>query len=103
MNFTITTNNVPRDLVYGYELTPKEREEFDYYDTEELESHEFVRYRGWIYDPSEFMAVPRNTCAPDGIESLQQWDGYQSDSYFSGIVIRYVDGFERVIVGTYCS
>ena len=25
------------------------------------------------------------------------WDGYSSDSYFSGVLVRYVDDFERVI------
>jgi hypothetical protein len=31
----------------------------------------------------------------------QGWDGYRSDSYFSGIVVRYVDDGERVIAGLY--
>lgn len=103
MNLRITTNHVPRDLVYGFELSPEERQEFDYYEGDELESHAFIRYRGEVYDPAEFMPVPRGTCAPDGIERLQAWDGYRSDSFFSGVVLRYVDDYERVIVGTYCS
>jgi hypothetical protein len=34
----------PRKLVYGYELTPAKRSEFDYYEGEELDAHAFVRY-----------------------------------------------------------
>lgn len=32
MSITVRTNNVPRDVISGHELTPAEREEFDYID-----------------------------------------------------------------------
>jgi hypothetical protein len=75
--------------------------EFDNYEGEELDMHAFVRYRGEVYDPAEFLPVPCNTCAPEGIEQLQAWDGYQPDSYFSGLVLRYVEDCEQAVVGTY--
>lgn len=29
------------------------------------------------------------------------WDGYVSETYFSGIVVRFADDYSRVIVGSY--
>jgi hypothetical protein len=36
---------------------------------------------------------------------FQGWDGYSSDSYFSGIVIKYPpdNDYDFIIVGWYCS
>jgi hypothetical protein len=96
MSFKIKTNNVPRDLVYGYELSEKERKDFDYIDAEHFDGHSFMRYKGELYDLSDFMRTTKGM-------GLLDWDGYASDSHFSGIVIKYVDNFERVIVGTYIS
>ena len=92
MSFTIKTNNVPRDVLTGAELDDKEKAEFDYYTIDELHYASFFRYKGNVYDIGEFLLPP---------ESLKQWDGYFSTSYSTGIVIRYADGFESVIVGGY--
>lgn len=92
----ITTNNVPRDLVDAWELPPKERAEFDYLPWDSIDagsdSATFLRYRGRLYDLGEFMRS----------DAFPSWDGYASDSYFSGIVVRLVDDGERCIVGRYC-
>ena len=114
----IRTNNVPRDVINAWELTPAERAEFDYLDWAAIDSgsdsREFVRYRGQLYDLSEFSRI-----IPPGIARMHPmecdsrsfigWDGYISDSYFSGLLIRWerdergnIDG-ERVIVGMYTS
>ena len=89
----IITNYQPRDIVYGFELTPKEREDFDYLEPENLDNNSFVRYRGELYDLGDFMAWD-NPASP-----TKAWDGFRSDSYFSGIVIKYTDDYERVICG----
>lgn len=93
----IITNNVPRDLIDGFELTAKEREEFDFVNWDAVQegsdSATFFRYRGSLrYLESE----GRPEFAPG-------WDGYLSDSFFSGIVFRYVrkDDEDMIIVGTY--
>jgi len=97
---TIITNHVPRDVVEAWELTPAERAEFDYMDWSAIEagadSASFVRYRGELYDLAEFERW-------DNPSSLtrQGWDGFRSDSFFSGVLVRYCDDFERVIVGRY--
>ena len=97
----IITNNVPRPLIYGYELTDSEKEDFEYINASEIESSSFFRYKGEVYDPNEFMCI-------DSVMILHHpefkaWDGYQSDSYFSGILINYDNNCEAVIVATYTS
>ncbi len=64
---------------------------------DEFDETEFFQYRGVWYSVSDFIRV---VAAPH--EHLYGWDGYSSDSYFSGVVIKYCyDG--TVIVGTYFS
>lgn len=98
---TIRTNHKPRDVLRWWDLTDKERKEFDYLDTDEKrDCAEFGRYRGWVYDLHDMergwgqMAMP---------ESLKGWDNYLSDTYFSGILIRWVEEGERVIFATWFS
>ena len=96
----VITNHVPRDIVQPWELTIKEREQFDYLDWEALEagndSREFFRYRGETYDLSDFPeSIPPGTPG--------RWDRFRSDSFYSGIVVRFLfDGEEptdQIIVG----
>lgn len=101
-DLTIITNNVPRVVIDGYELTAAERAEFDYYrwpDTpaddyragsRDGEEASFVRYRGELHDLGEFTA-----CSEHG------WDGIHNETFFSGVLVRYVDDHERVIVARY--
>ena len=48
------------------------------------EPEDTFTHRGHRYFISEFMAI-----SDDLPKELQEWDGYLSDSYFSGILIRY--------------
>ena len=103
----IVTNNQPRAVIQAWELTEKEREEFDYLDWSAIEagndSAEFFRYKGQLYY-MESEGQPQFAPA---------WHAYLSDSFFSGIVYRFpviapasdwreaeMD-WESVIVGTY--
>jgi hypothetical protein len=94
----ITTNNVPRDLIDAWELSPTEREEFDYLNWDAIEAGEdsatFFRYRGQLYDLGEFTRWDGPEFSP-----LAKWDGYRADSFYSALVIRFVDDHERVVVG----
>lgn len=101
----IKTNHVPRPVLDASELSIAERAEFDYLDWSALEdgsdSASFIRFKGEVYDLGEFM-VWDNPSSP----TRHGWDGYRSDSYFSGLVVRYLfdddHGYgEMVIVGTY--
>mgnify|MGYP001818557146 CR=1 FL=1 len=97
----IITNNQYRNLIYGYELSDTEKQDFDYID--DIDSHDFIKYKSEVYDPSEFMVTPYDEPARQELNKLSAWDGYQSDSFFSGIVIKYSDDFELVKIGTYIS
>jgi len=99
----VITNNVPRDIVEAWELTKAEQAEFDYYDWEKVEqgeeSPQFFRYKGELHDLGEFTAdigIMRGSGLPP---CLSRWDAYRSDTFFSALVVRYVDDFERVVVG----
>jgi len=95
----IITNHVPRFTVDGIDLTPKERKEFDYYSDEEIAFKNFVRYKGQVIDLSEVLYI-RSGFSPD---EFRNWEGYAPDSYFSGILVRYCQDHERVIMGRYYS
>lgn len=106
----IRTNYHRRDVVYGFELTPQERAEFDYLSEDELSERQFVRYGGNVYDLGDFERTNFHGAPPEFL----RWDGYQSDSFFSGILVRYVDennsaATERrfecqyINVATYCT
>jgi hypothetical protein len=101
----IRTNNVPRDIIDAYELTEAERAEFDDIDWAEVDagnaSPGFMRYKGRLYDLSEFMTTRSGSAG--GPDEFRKWDGYTNDTYFSGLLVRFVDNGERVIVATFYS
>lgn len=90
----IKCNNAKRHFIYGYELSTKQRREFDYIPDDEIMSHEFVKYKGRIYDVSEFMRTESN--------EFNDWHGYISDSFFSGVLIKIIDS-DSCLMGTYYS
>ena len=90
----IKCNNIPRQFIYGYELSSKQRQDFDYIPEDEIMLHEFVKYKGRVYDVSEFLRVES--------KELNGWHGYASDSFFSGVLIRIV-GSEHCIMASYYS
>ena len=96
---TIITNNVPRDIVHAYELPIKVRDDFDYLDWTAIEmgeaNAEFVQYKGEWYDINDMMST-------HGVQFDGSWDAYISDSFFSGILLRYAaEESEQVIMGRY--
>lgn len=96
---TVITNHVPRFTVDACNVPASARDEFDYLDWDALEagldSREFVRYRGTWYDLGDL----------EGSLTLEgsQWDAHLSDTFFSGILVRWCEGFESVILGRYFS
>lgn len=101
----IRTNNQPRPIIHGYELSEKERKAFDYLEGEDLDMARFFRYKGELYDLGEFSRiVPRINQkgfdhAVDENDPLLKWHGIMTESYFSAVVVKYDDEFESVIVG----
>ena len=95
----IVTNNHARMLLMWAELPEGIGEsEFDYVDDADRYEPRFFNYRGAWYDAFEFEYISDQPCyAP----LRGKWTAVQSDSYFSGVVIRWHREFESVIVGRY--
>lgn len=103
-SLTIKTNHQPREIFSGLcaELyigdaeTAKLRRQFDYLTDTEFEDTQFVAYKGYYYSLGDFMRTP-SAC-----DSFDGWDGYSSDSFFSGVLIKLLDDGD-VIMGRYYS
>ena len=96
---TIKTNNQPRQTVPGFVLFDNQavRAQFDYLTDDEFRDESFIKYHGWWYAMSDFMRVENESTG-----DLKGWDGYHSDSFFSGVLIKWADDSgEEVIMGTY--
>ncbi len=102
----IKTNHQSRPLLDWWDLTEKEKKEFDYIDNEEdsmcppichillFPTCRFFRYKGVIYDIKEFQTtetLPRQN-------PLKNWDGIYPDTFFSGVAIRFTGDFEESVV-----
>jgi len=96
---TIRTDNKYRNLIYGYELSDKERAEFDYISENEIMMHDFIKYKGVIYDPCEFIRCGGNGAGTE----WKNWDGYFSCSAWHGVLIKYSADFEQVKIAQYFS
>ena len=95
-NVTIKSNHHERELRCMFDLPEKARVDFTYVQGDDQYSLRLFQYKGEWYDVNEFM-ITRDVPAFAG------WHGYQSDSFFSGVLIRYTDDFEAVAVGRYWS
>ncbi len=99
----IVTNNVPRDTIEAYALTAEERKQFDYLDWQAIEagrdSGMFFRYKGTLYDLGEFSTNYGITKGGGLPAVFSKWDAYMSDSAFSGMLVLFVDDYERVVIG----
>ena len=88
----VRTNNVPRPVVDPAELTETERAEFDYLDWPALDegrdSASFFRFKGQLYDLGTFERT-----------AVQGWDGQHVDSFFSAVLVKFVNDGDEVIVG----
>ena len=93
MTISIISNNQERPVIDWHDLTPKQQSEFNY---DSAEDSQFVVYKNWPYDVAEFMAVRHN-------DELSAWHGYSSDSFFSGVLIKFAPDCETVIMGRYTS
>ena len=98
----VITNHQPREVIDAWQLTADERREFDYLDWIAIEegrnSASFFRYRGELYDLGEFSVFDYPYFERNESEWAKEWDGIQTDSYFSATLIRYTDNYEAVVV-----
>lgn len=97
MSLKIVTNNQPREIIYGSELPKSKRKDFDYIEDDmDFNNNQFVQYRGDYYDLGEFLRIENNS-------DLKGWNGYSSDTYFSGTLIKICEDNDYVIMGQYFS
>ncbi len=99
----IITNHVPRLVLDWDQLTEREQGEFDYLSEDERIDRDFIRYRGVAYDLGDFMRVstPGN-CTPQMRDAgFPNWDAYQPDSHFSGVLVWYTANYDWVVMATY--
>ena len=110
MGVSIRTNGHWREPSAFCELPEAVQADFGYVEGEEQFSPRFVRYCGCWYDTHEFIRV--HACSesdphamrPEAGSPFAAWAGYQSDSFFSGTVIRYdEEEGERIQIGRYFS
>lgn len=88
----IITNHHYRHWLYFCELTDAEQKEHaDDYDG--VQDSTFFRYRGRLYDLSDFMRVGRDHVGFHGFH------GYKTDSYFSAVLVKYSDDGDSLKVG----
>ena len=108
MTLTIKTNNHPRQLMSGLTLelhvgdkkAAEIRQQFDYLNDEEFENEHFITYKGYTSAVCDFMGNNYHLHS-----ELAKWDGYHADSYFSGVLLKYVEDsdYNEVILATYFS
>lgn len=84
----IITNNVPRDVQ-------------DDWNQEGEFNNAYVMYKGERYDLDDFQTT--QMAGNPGSKLFKDWDGYISDTFFSGILLKWVPGtnWEQVIMGRY--
>ena len=103
----IYTNWHKRELLYLWELSEayqaEARETYDYTDPEELQ---YFVYRNVLYSLDDFMSLHNKFYCPNPPGFMTGWDGYLTDSFFSGVLIRYPKDewdTEHVIAATFIS
>lgn len=88
MEVKIATDHKWKQFKHGYELPKKVRKEFDYMSEEDYISNcEFFEYHKTWYNTWDFQVVTKVMKESNPI--WNNWDGYSSDSFFSGIVIKF--------------
>ena len=85
------SNYIPRNMLFGYELSEKEKKDFDYLDDIDMEN--FIHYKGMIFHIGDFMRL-----SDDSEEKKAGWDGYYGLNAFCAVVIKIVD-CDKVIMG----
>jgi hypothetical protein len=100
MAVRILTNHHRRELLSWDELPEQERERFDYVTGEDRWSPRFVHYRGSWVDVSDMDGSAWSIGVP---EEFRDWAAYASDSFFSGVLVKFPDlpDCDTVVIGRY--
>jgi hypothetical protein len=93
-NMQIKSNYKRRPLLGDVDVPKKVLDEYDWLDDDE-KTDGWMKYKDQYYHLSDFMWIPAD------IKDMKGWDGYMSDSFFSGIVIKVFYYTDEYIIGTY--
>ena len=93
-SLTVITNHAEREFIYGLDVPPKVlADDFDWLDEEEAAGDGFIHYRRRWYHIDEFMSsVPP--------QLGDRYDGWLSDTFFSGVAIKLSDDGETYRIAT---
>lgn len=94
----IITNRIPRPLACLRDLPQGAAKDFKY--IEDPHEYRLVCYRGVWYDVWDSQRCPGAEAPEATRHAFAGWDGYVSDSYFSGVLFRFADD-DRVVCATY--
>lgn len=97
-DLTVKTDNKWRAFRYGYDVPAKVlASDFDHLEDGETDDR-FIRYRRRWYHVSDFMRI-------EGENPLKEmgFNGYLSDSYFSGVAIEISRDGEQYRIATFYS
>jgi len=85
----IITNNHWYKIMSGYELSDKQKRIMNYIKDIDDEIDCFFIYRGTLYYTGDFMNLHNKIYEPIPPAEFNGYDGYSSDSFFSGVLVRY--------------
>ena len=100
----VITNNQERQFVYVYDVPDTVlADQFEHLKDDDgyYDSDGYFKYRNYWYHITDFMNL--DVYAKDAQPQFIPWDGYSSDSFFSGVVIKIASDCESYKVGTYIS
>jgi hypothetical protein len=86
----IVKSNHKYEAITWVELPKKFQNYFDYLDEDQKYHNRFVKYKKQYYDISDMMR-----------SNIKGWDSYQSDSFFSGVLIKYNYSDDTYTIATY--
>ena len=99
MNMEIRTDNRWKEFKYENQVPKSVLEEYDWLDEEE-KSYGWICYKRRWYHISDFLSLHNKVHMPNN-PFPKPWDGYLSDSFFSGVLIHiHMDSYR---IGTYLS
>ena len=93
---TIKTDHKWKPFRYQYEVERrKDYKDYDWMD-ENDKGDGWIIYLRRLYNLSDFMRI-------ENIPEFSGWNGYHSDSFFSGVLIKVSQDGEQYKIGTYFS
>ena len=102
MTAKIITDHKWKQLKYGYEVPKSIIDNYDHLSDDENQDG-WINYRDRWYHLSDFMSCHNTIYSPNNPWLKFGYDGYLSDSFFSGVLIKLDDSGEGYKIATFIS